>query len=306
MFILSSRKINVDQRCAKHSQKIDSKPLNLGINTFLFCSPFSNQNLDLLVQFERWGFDCAEIAIEDPALVDAHLVAEVLENTDLKYLITCGAYGPGRDLRGSEEDQQAALAYTKQILDMMPAYGSTLYCGPLYSAVGRAEAYSEKEKESQRDLVAGHLRELGVYAHERGITIAMEVLNRFETDFINTAQQAVEMIERVNHPALKIHLDSFHMNIEERSFADAIQMAGPHLAHFHASANHRGAPGDDTIPWQEIRQALEAVDYAGDVVIESFSTEVETIARACCIWRDPGEPAQIAKEGLAFLRSVFS
>ncbi len=279
--------------------------MKLGINTFLFCSPFGNANLSLLPVFAAWGFDCAELAIEDPALVDGATINAAFQATDLSHLITCGAYGPGRDLRGSAAEQEAALAYTTRILDMMPAYGSTLYCGPLYSAVGRAEAYTASEKERQQDLVATHLHTLANHAAERGITIAMEVLNRFETDFMNTAAHAVAMVERVNHPALGIHLDTFHMNMEERSFGDAIRTAGKHLAHLHASANHRGAPGQGTIPWGEIRDALHEVNYAGDVVIESFSTRIETIARACCVWRDPGDPEVIARGGLAHLREVF-
>ena len=279
--------------------------MGIGINTFLFCSPFSNEHLGLLDTFSDWGFDCAEIAIEDPALVDGARVNAAFKDSDLSHVITCGAYGPDRDLRGTAEEQQAAIQYTKHILDMMPAYGSTLYCGPLYSAVGRAASYSEEEKLQHKELVAENLTLLCDYARDRGIRIAMEVLNRFETDFVNTAAQAVEFVEFVNHPALGIHLDSFHMNIEEKSFGKAIRTAGRHLAHFHACANHRGTPGDDTIPWQEIREAFEAIDYQGDIVIESFSIKVETIARACCVWRDPGNPESIAREGLRNLRRVF-
>ena len=229
----------------------------------------------------------------------------MLDATSLSHVVTCGAYGPGRDLRGSLEDQNAAINYTRQILDMMPAYGSDLYCGPLYSAVGRAEPYSEDEKSRHQDLVANNLLLLCDYAADRGIRIAMEVLNRFETDFVNTAAQAVALVERVNHPALGIHLDSFHMNIEERGFGDAIRTAGSHLMHFHACANHRGTPGKDTIPWEEIREAMNDVGYRGDIVIESFSIRVETIARACCVWRDPGNPESIARDGLKHLREVF-
>ncbi|MEM8485769.1 MAG: sugar phosphate isomerase/epimerase [Bacteroidota bacterium] len=279
--------------------------MKLGINTFLFCSPFANPNLSLLPVFAEWGFDCAEIAIEDPGLVDGDTINGAFKRSGLSHLITCGAYGPGRDLRGSQADQEAAVSYTTRVLDMMPAYGSTLYCGPLYSAVGRAEAYTESEKALQRELVALHLYKLASYAADRDITIAMEVLNRFETDFLNTAAQAVEMVEQVNHPNLGIHLDTFHMNMEERSFTEAIHTAGKHLAHLHASANHRGAPGQGTIPWEAVRDALTEIGYAGDVVIESFSTRIETIARACCVWRDPGDPETIAREGLAYLREVF-
>ncbi len=279
--------------------------MKLGINTFLFCSPFANIHLSLLSQFAGWGFDCAEIAIEDPALVDGKTIRSAWQASGLSHVITCGAYGPRRDLRGTRDEQEAALAYTRRVLDLMPAYDSTLYCGPLYSAVGRAAHYSDAERAAQNEIVASHLYNLAVYAEERGITIAMEVLNRFETDFMNTAAQAVAMVERVNHPNLGIHLDTFHMNMEERGFGEAIRTAGPYLTHLHASANHRGAPGQGTIPWVEIKNALEDINYAGDVVIESFSTQIETIARACCVWRDPGEPEAIARQGLAHLRSVF-
>ncbi|MFK7844726.1 MAG: sugar phosphate isomerase/epimerase family protein [Rhodothermales bacterium] len=278
--------------------------MKLGINTFLFCSPLANEHLGLLSKFADWGFDCAEIAVEDPALVDGASVATAFQESGLSHLITCGAYGPGRDLRGSQKEQQAALDYTRQVMDMMPAYGSILFCGPLYSAVGRAVGYSADEKARHWDLVAGNLSVLCEHAQSLDITIGMEVLNRFETDFMNTAAQAVEMVETVNHPALKIHLDSFHMNIEEQSFSGAVHTAGKHLAHFHASANHRGTPGQDTIPWTEIHNALVEIKYAGDIVIESFSTSVESIARACCIWRDPGDAESIAKDGLRFLRSL--
>lgn len=279
--------------------------MNIGINTFLFCSPFSNAHVDLLSSFSSWGFDCAELAIEDPSLVDGHAINKALAETELSHLITCGAYGPGRDLRGTPTEQQTALDYTRQILDTMPLYNSTLYCGPLYSAVGHANRYSSDEKERHKDLVCKHLLTLSTYAEERGIQIALEVLNRFETDFMNSAAQAVQIVDRVNHPALKIHLDTFHMNIEERSIPEAIQVAGPHLAHLHASANHRGTPGTGTIPWTGVKQALDAINYPGDIVIESFSTHVATIARACCVWRDPGKPETIAREGLAHLQSIF-
>lgn len=279
--------------------------MHFGINTFLFYSPFQTAHLDLLKTFGTWGFNCAEIAIEDPALLDPNAIKKALDQSTLSHLITCGAYGPGRDLRGSLTEQQAAMDYTTAILNMMPVYGSTLFCGPLYSAVGHAADYSETERKAQQERVAGHLFKLSALAESKGIRIAMEVLNRFETDFINTAEQAVDLVERVNHPALGIHLDTFHMNIEESSFREAIRTAGPHLFHLHACANNRGTPGKGNIPWKEIRDALLEVDYNGDLVIESFSGTVQTIKRACCVWRDPGKPESIARNGLTFLRSVF-
>jgi D-psicose/D-tagatose/L-ribulose 3-epimerase len=134
----------------------------------------------------------------------------------------------------------------------------------------------------------------------------MEPLNRFETDFINTIDQDLKMIRSVGSPALKVHLDTFHMNIEEKYQADAIRKAGKLLGHFHACGSDRGTPGNDHTDWQSIAKALKAVKYKGDVVIESFTRDVKVIATAAAIWRKI-EPSreEIAVKGLEFLRKTL-
>jgi D-psicose/D-tagatose/L-ribulose 3-epimerase len=135
----------------------------------------------------------------------------------------------------------------------------------------------------------------------------MEPLNRFETDFINTCDQALQMVADVGSPALKLHLDTFHMNIEEKNQPKAIRKAGKLLGHFHACGCDRGTPGNDHIDWKGIAAALKAIRYHGDVVIESFTSDVKVIARAACIWRQM-EPSQeqIATKGLKFLKKVLA
>ena len=114
------------------------------------------------------------------------------------------------------------------------------------------------------------------------------------------------MIRDVGSPALKLHLDTFHMNIEEKDQGKAIRKAGKHLAHFHAYGSDRGTPGNDHIDWKPIAAALKAVRYKGDVVIESFTTDVKVIARAAAIWRRM-EPTrdEIAVKGIKFLKKVL-
>ena len=134
----------------------------------------------------------------------------------------------------------------------------------------------------------------------------MEPLNRFETDFINTCDQALKLVKAVGSPALKLHLDTFHMNIEEKCQGDAIRKAGKLLGHFHACGSDRGTPGNDHIDWDCIAKALKDVRYQGDAVIESFTTDVKVIARAAAIWRRI-EPTrnEIAVNGLKFLRQTL-
>jgi D-psicose/D-tagatose/L-ribulose 3-epimerase len=114
------------------------------------------------------------------------------------------------------------------------------------------------------------------------------------------------MARDVGSPALKLHLDTFHMNIEEKNQANAIRKAGKLLGHFHACGSDRGTPGNDHIDWKPIAAALKAVRYKGDVVIESFTTDVKVIARAAAIWRRI-EPTrdEIATKGIKFLRRTL-
>jgi len=175
--------------------------------------------------------------------------------------------------------------------------------GPVYSAVGRADAVPPAEYKKQWKAVVKNLKTLSKYAEKKGKQICLEPLNRFETDFINTCDQALKMVKDVGSPALKVHLDTFHMNIEEKNQADAIRKAGKLLGHFHACGADRGTPGNDHINWKPIAKALRKIKYKGDVVIESFTTDVKVIARAAAIWRRI-EPARedIAVKGLRFLK----
>src|SRR4030095_16546155 len=178
--------------------------------------------------------------------------------------------------------------------------------GPVYSAVGRADAVPPNVYKKQWATVVRNLKELCKYAAQRKKQVCLEPLNRFETDFINTCDQGLKMIKAVGSPALRLHLDTFHMNIEEKNQAAAIRKAGRLLGHFHACGSDRGTPGNDHIDWKPIAKALKDVGYKGDVVIESFTTDVKVIARAAAIWRRM-EPTrdEIAVKGVKFLRKTL-
>lgn len=281
--------------------------MRFGINTFLFISPFTNDSTPLFKDFKKWGFDSVELAIEDPAHIDPRHVRAELDRYGLVCGTVCGAFGPDRDLRGTPEAQQGSIDYVTGLMDQMPVLGCPTLAGPIYSAVGRAEAVPDKERKAQWKLVVKHLKKLCKYAEKKGVTLAIEPLNRFETDFINTCEQALEMIRDVGSPALKIHLDTFHMNIEEKNLPHAVLKAGRLLAHFHASGSDRGAPGNDHIDWIGIGKALHKIKYQGDVVIESFTPDVKVIAKAASIWRMM-EPSRtdIASKGVKFLKRVFA
>ena len=216
------------------------------------------------------------------------------------------SHGAGAGLRGTEEEQQGAIAYLKSLIDLMPILACPILVGPLYSMVGRAEAVEEKQYALQWEIVVGHLKMLSEYAEKTGVQLAIEPLNRYETDFINTAEQAMKMVADVGSNALLVHLDSYHMNIEEKDPAQAIFLTGNKLGHFHACGSDRGTPGGDQTNWEKITAALSSINYNRSVVIESFTKDVKVIAKAASIWRQ-FEPSQesIAINGLKFLKQEF-
>ena len=280
--------------------------MRFGINTFLFTSPFTNDSTKLFGQFKKWGFESVEIPIEDPSHIDPAHVKRELDKAGLVCGSVCACMGPDRDLRGTPENQETGKTYIKAIIDQAKALGGANVIGPVYSAVGRADAVEPKEYAQQWKTVVKHLKDIAKHAQKQGITIALEPLNRFETDFINTADQALKMVNDVGSPNLKVHLDTFHMNIEEKDQAAAIKKVGKLLAHVHACGSDRGTPGGDHIAWPQIVKALRSIKYDGDVVIESFTTDVKVIAKAAAIWRRM-EPTrdEIAVKGLKNLKKFF-
>ncbi|MES2376075.1 MAG: sugar phosphate isomerase/epimerase family protein [Bacteroidota bacterium] len=279
--------------------------MKYSINTFLFTSPFTNDSIRLFPDFRRWGFDAVEIALENVTDIDPERIKNALVENGLSCGSICAAMGRGRDLRGSINEQKAAIKYIESVIDIMPVLSCPILAGPLYSSVGRADCVSDDDYKMQWSTVVGHLKALAAYAKNKGIKLAIEPLNRYETDFINTAEQGLKMIADVGSDVLMLHLDSFHMNIEEKHPAEAIIKAGGKLGHFHACGSDRGTPGRDHTDWEKITAALKQINYDGDIAIESFTTDVKVIAKAASIWRKL-EPSQeeIAIKGLEFLKAI--
>jgi D-psicose/D-tagatose/L-ribulose 3-epimerase len=280
--------------------------MKFGINTFLYSFPFTKDGAKMFATYKKWGFDAVEIAVDDCANIDTDFLKAELAKAGLECCSLCACLGPGRDFRGSEADQQTAMTYLKTMVDQAAALGVRNIVGPVYSVVGRVGAFTAAERKKEWRLVVKNLKVLCKYAQSKGVVICLEPLNRFETNFINTVDQALDMIKDVNSPALKLLLDTFHMNIEEKCQGDAIKRAGKHIGHIHACGSDRGTPGNDHIGWEGIAKAIKAVKYDGPVVIESFTQDVKIIAAAAAIWRQI-EPSreEIATKGVKFLKKTL-
>jgi len=284
-------------------RRVADSDVRFGINTFLFASPFTNATTSLFPTFKRWGFDTVEIAVESADDIDPAHVKRKLDENGLAAGTLCACMPPQRDLRGTTVQQQNCKKYLKRLIDHMVVLDCPNLIGPVYSATGRADAVPTDQYKKQWRTVVTNLQDVCAYAEKRGRIISIEPLNRFETDFINTCEQALALIDDVDSPALRILLDTFHMNIEEKDASAAIRKAGSRLGHVHACGSDRGTPGNDHIDWKPIASALRGIRYKGDVVIESFTQDVKVIARAAAIWRKI-EPSRddIAIKGLQFLK----
>lgn len=282
-----------------------SLDLKYAVSTWLWTSPFTTESAVVLFpKIKAMGYDAVEIAVEDPALIDARAVADALQANDLQAIV-CGAFGPTRDLTNEDPAvHQNCFNYIDQCLDLCNQWGAHFFAGPMYSAVGKARMLSPEDREKEWDLAVKNLRTVCEMAEAKGLLIALEPLNRFESDLVNTAKDVCRMVDDISHPAARIMLDLFHSNIEEKDPEAALRAIGDKLIHLQVSENHRGIPGTGTTAWAAWRRGLEALNYSGVVSIESFTPNNKELAAAVCIWHPLADSEdQFASEGLQFLKS---
>ncbi|SFB79279.1 D-psicose/D-tagatose/L-ribulose 3-epimerase [Parapedobacter composti] len=278
--------------------------VKLGVSTWLWVSPFRTEEAEALFKrVSSLGYDTVEIAVEDPALIDVARIGDALAGNNLG-VVVCGAFGSTRDLTSDDERLQAnALEYIEQCLAIAKALGAGFFAGPMYSAVGKARMVPPEQRAVEWERAVANLRKVCAMAASLGLDIALEPLNRFESDLINNVDDVLRLIAAIDHPAAKVCLDMFHMNIEEPDPEEAIYKAGDKLIHMQVSENYRGTPGTGNANWDAYRRGLAAIGYSGVVSIESFTPENKELAGAVCIWRNLAESQDaFAREGHRFLR----
>jgi D-psicose/D-tagatose/L-ribulose 3-epimerase len=276
----------------------------LGVSTFVWYSPITDASLsEIAPRVAAWGFDVIELPLESVGDLDAEHTGKVLSEVGLTGTVG-GVMPPGRELvQASESTVKETQSYLRACIDLAATIGSPVVTGPLYSSVGRTWRLEPEERRKCLQELQRNLQPLVDYAAANGVKLAIEPLNRYETSLFNTAEQVVELVGPLNSAGIGITLDTYHMNIEEKSSAAAIRLAGPRLVYFQVCANDRGAPGNDQIDWSGIGKALKDVGYDGIATIESFTSSNVTIATAASIWRPLGSSQDaIAQEGLAFLK----
>jgi D-psicose/D-tagatose/L-ribulose 3-epimerase len=282
--------------------------MEFGVNTFVWVSPCTTDAVkELAPKVKSMGFDILEISCENPDLIDIPEVKTGLTRNGLSAIV-CGAFGPNRNISSFDPNiRESARSYILWLIDAAAQLGSPVICGPMYSSVGKEHLENAESRKKEWDMAVSGIQEMADYGAAKGIKLAFEPLNRFETDMINVVSQGYNFIHDVDRKNIGFHLDTFHMHLEEKSSAEAIRQAGNRIFHFHACENDRGVPGTGQVRWGEIAEALKDVEYRGPVVIESFTSQVKEIARAVCIWREiaPSQDA-IASQGLQFLQNLLA
>ncbi|HEY5500670.1 MAG TPA: sugar phosphate isomerase/epimerase family protein [Candidatus Humimicrobiaceae bacterium] len=283
--------------------------MKFGINTLLWTGSYTDEHVNSLTgKFKELGFDGVEIALGQKGDIDYRNTVKTFKDNGLVCSSVCGLFGEDRDIRGPKKEFiEGGLSYIKDCLEACVELDCNVFVGPVYSSVGRASMVPENERKVQWDTVVENLAKACQWAEKYGVFIAIEPLNRFETDFINICKDAVKMVKDVGSRMLKIHLDTFHMSIEEKSSAMAVLDAGDLLYLLHASENDRGAAGTGQVHWKEIADALRRINYDKWVVIESFTPENKVIAKAASIWRQTEKSDfALAEKGLRFLKGLLS
>jgi D-psicose/D-tagatose/L-ribulose 3-epimerase len=276
-----------------------------GVETLLWAEVFTEDKIGIIGKAKSLGFDGVEIHLGQPGAIPVEKTKRALEDSGMgvHFAVTLtedtNSISPDRSVR------EKAVDFFKTCVDTAFAVsgGDCVIGGVNYAAWGYFTGKARTPREWE--WAVENYREAARYAGDKGIILAVEPVNRFETYFINTAEDAVQFCRDVGEKNAKVHLDTYHMAREEKNYYRAISDTGDFLGYFHACENERGIPGTGLVHWDEVYGALKDIGYDGWITIESFTPEVEELARLTAIWRKLAPSADaLAREGLANIKKI--
>lgn len=276
-----------------------------GVDSFIWAESFSEKDLWIIQKAKDLGFEVIDFAISNPYKFPTDLVKKELERVGIECVCTTTLTKETNPISPDPAIRKAAVAAMKKCVDICNTLGAPILGGVNYAAWG----YITKKPRTVEEWAWGveSMRESALYAKETGnVTICVECVNRFETFFLNIAEDAIRFCKEVGTGNMKVHLDCFHMIREEKSFSGAVKTCGKeYLGYIHVNENDRGIPGTGLVPFKEFLQAVHDVGYDGPLVIESFDPSFEELAGNCAIWRSFAPTGEaLATEGLANLKAI--
>ncbi len=276
--------------------------MKLGIHAMAWTNHWSNRSLGLIERAKNLGLDFIEIPLldlndVDPAAIRARIAENAFE------AVTSTVLTAATDLTADEPETRAAgVAYLTRCVEATAALGARQFSGAIYSEIGRRPPFRPDER--HWSWAAEGLRQAADRAADLGVTVAIEPVNRYETFLVNTCAQAVQLCERIDRPNVAIHLDTYHMNIEETRWDEPVRLAGARLCHIHLCENDRSVPGTGLVDWDSLFAALGAIGYEGYGALESFIDVSDDMRPATPVWRDLAPSGdELVREGTRFLRA---
>ncbi len=275
----------------------------IGIHLSYWQERWSDDLLPLIHKAHQAGFDVAEFPLLFPNSLDYPSLRSCL--ADLDMAASCGT-GLSADTDITHPDRlirKAGLDYLQACIEGAARLGSPVLGGLTYAGWG---VFPVEGKMERRKQCIDSLKLVDQIANDYGITVCLEVVNRFEGYLLNTVDQGLSLLEELSCSNIKLHLDTFHMNIEEDDLGAAILRAGSLLGHLHVVENNRKVPGAGHIPWEAVSQSIHAINYQGYIIAETFVNPIGEVGSGLYIWRSMAANLdEAAKSAATFLKREF-
>ena len=278
--------------------------MKFGVHLFTFLGTIDSRAADVLPRIAGLGLDGCEVPLlaEQIDGVDARSLRRRLDSLGLFCIAGSGIPERLSTVSDDPSVRRQGADFLRKCVDLSAEMGAGFLTGALYAPFGMRSAAGGRTTEQRKRSVES-LRELCEYALTAGVSIGLEPLNRYEHYFVNTAVEAVSLIREVGAENLKVHLDTYHMGIEEKSFHRAVLAARGMLGHVHAAENDRGIPGTGHLDWDGLFRGLSEIGYSGRMVVETFFETVPDIADFSRVWRPLApDPDTFCRESVAFLK----
>ncbi len=277
--------------------------MKYGVNTMVWTTRITEQHQPLFSHIREWGFNGVELFLSPSEPANLSGITSILDDTGLERT-TCSVLPREANLISADPGVRAkGIDYLKKCIERTAELGSHLICGPLYAGLGVMTGRRRTEDEWKWAVEGLHVA--ATRGIEMGVMLCIEPLNRFETYFLNTPEDAAVLAREVGQPNVRVHFDTFHANIETKHPAESIRAIANVLGHVHVSENDRGIPGTGSVDWRGVLLALKDVGYKGWVTIESFAQPEPDLAAAAAIWRDLAPSGnELARQGLQFIKSL--
>jgi D-psicose/D-tagatose/L-ribulose 3-epimerase len=270
-----------------------------GVHTSMWTMNWDRPGAERTVEAAvHYGMDFIEIALLNAPAVDAAHTRGLLEKAGMRAVCSLGL--PERNW--ASVNPEGAIAHLKEALEVAKAMGAEALSGVTFGGIGQRTGVPPTAAEY--DNVARVLEAAAKHAKSLGLAFGIEPVNRYENHLINTGAQAKWMIEKVGADNIFIHLDTYHMNIEEKGAGNGILDARDHLRYIHLSESDRGTPGEGTCDWDEVYATLAAIGFKGGLAMESFINMPSELAYGLAVWRPVAESfEEVMGKGLPFLRN---